>query len=117
MSKLCLLYSVKKNSLLLCQETLSRRQSLEKIKIVLENGKASMKNTYYFHQVKQKTSIMMTMKKLKHLAKKLAENFPNNVGRKADGFIFAGNLTRLPIEIQLEFKGKGKEMGLTQYNM
>src|SRR5690625_485578 len=53
--------------------------------------------------------------KVKTFGEKIAEYFPNYVGTIGDGFYIDGNLTRLSIEIPLEFYGKGEVIGFTQY--
>src|SRR5699024_7130158 len=52
--------------------------------------------------------------KVKTFGEKIAEYFPNYVGTIGDGFYIDGNLTRLSIEIPLEFYGKGEVIGFTQ---
>lgn len=53
--------------------------------------------------------------KVKSFGDKIAEYFPNYVGSIGEGFYIDKNLTRLSLEIPLEFYGKGEVIGFTQY--
>lgn len=53
--------------------------------------------------------------KVDTFAEKIASYFPNYVGVAGEGFYIDGNLTRLTIEIPIEFYGKGEVIGFTQY--
>lgn len=53
--------------------------------------------------------------KVKLFSERIAEYFPNFVGVVGDGFYIDENLTRLTIEIPIEFYGKGEVVGFTQY--
>lgn len=53
--------------------------------------------------------------KFKEFGDKLEEYFPNYVGVVGNGFYIKKNLTRMSIEIPIEFFGKGEVIGFTQY--
>jgi len=53
--------------------------------------------------------------KFKEFGDKLEEYFPNYVGVVGNGFYIKKNLTRMSIEIPIEFFGKGEVVGFTQY--
>lgn len=53
--------------------------------------------------------------KFKEFGDKLEQYFPNYVGVVGNGFYMKKNLTRMSIEIPIEFFGKGEVIGFTQY--
>lgn len=53
--------------------------------------------------------------KVKTFSEKVASYFPNYVGIAGEGFYIDKNLTRLSIEVPIEFFGKGEIIGFTQY--
>lgn len=53
--------------------------------------------------------------KVKLFSEKIAEYFPNYVGVVGEGFYIEKNLTKLSIEVPIEFYGKGEVIGFTQY--
>lgn len=53
--------------------------------------------------------------KVKTFSDRIAEYFPNYVGVAGEGFYIDQNLTRLTLEVPLEFYGKGEVIGFTQY--
>lgn len=53
--------------------------------------------------------------KVKTFSDKIADYFPNYVGVAGKGFYIDKNLTRMSIEVPIEFYGKGEVVGFTQY--
>lgn len=53
--------------------------------------------------------------KVESFAQKIAEYFPNYVGVAGQGFYIDDTLTRLSLEVPIEFFGKGEVIGFTQY--
>lgn len=53
--------------------------------------------------------------KFKTFSEKIESYFPNFVGVAGEGFYDDNNLTRLTLEVPLEFYGKGEVIGFTQY--
>lgn len=53
--------------------------------------------------------------KVKSFGDKVAEYFPNYVGVAGEGFYIDKDLTRMTIEVPIEFYGKGEVVGFTQY--
>src|SRR5699024_3150167 len=53
--------------------------------------------------------------KIKTFSEKIANYFPNYVGVAGEGFYIDQDLTRLSIEVPIEFYGKGEVVGFTQY--
>src|SRR5699024_7985045 len=53
--------------------------------------------------------------KVKTLGEKIEDYFPNYVGVSGDGFYIDEDLTRMTLEIPIEFYGKGEVIGFTQY--
>lgn len=53
--------------------------------------------------------------KMNTFSERIASYFPNYVGVAGEGFYIDQNLTRLSIEVPIEFYGKGEVIGFTQY--
>lgn len=53
--------------------------------------------------------------KVKAFSEKIEAYFPNYVGVVGTGFYIDGDLTKLSIEVPIEFFGKGEVVGFTQY--
>lgn len=68
-----------------------------------------------FPSEKAKEDYYEDYQKIDSFAEKIASYFPNYVGIAGEGFYIDGNLTRLSIEIPIEFYGKGEVIGFTQY--
>ena len=68
-----------------------------------------------FPSDKAKKNYYEDYQKFQQFNDKLAEYFPNYVGVVGDGFYIDKSLTRLSIEVPIEFFGKGEVIGFTQY--
>src|SRR5699024_4455184 len=82
-----------------------------------EIGKWEKVNEEYilFPSSEAKDKYATEYQKVKAFSEKIDEYFPNYVGTAGTGFYIDGDITKLSIEVPIEFYGKGEVIGFTQY--